>query len=365
MRWKAKHVQVVDALRELLAAGEWSGVLPGYRTLAERLEVSRPTLEKALAELTAEGWLAAPGIGRARRILAPALSGRPVSQAKALLLLASESFDELNWESQHALMTLANGAREDGWRVAQDHFPFERFQRPERLLGRTLRNHHPDRVALLLPTRPVVRWFMRQELPFFCFGGEIRWAIGEIEGVSTLLDGMIEQAAGLLRSHGHHRILAPVSHAHGHLRDHFVDHAKQTWAHDLDRTELRKLMPVQAPLQRDAVAANWRKWLEALEPTAVILRDPREQLSLAGFCHKAGIRIPADLSIITLSGEPLQRWMEPVPTVVRVPTRESAKWALQWLRLPAAKPRGCRMLEGELVEGGTVAAPRKTLRMRG
>jgi len=69
MKWKTKLTQVVDTLRSLLLAGEWQEALPGYRNLGQILEVSRPTIEKALAELTAEGLLAEAEIGKRRKIL--------------------------------------------------------------------------------------------------------------------------------------------------------------------------------------------------------------------------------------------------------------------------------------------------------
>ena len=47
-----------EALRQLLSKGEWSGRLPGERTLALRIGVSRPTLHQALLELEADGIVA-------------------------------------------------------------------------------------------------------------------------------------------------------------------------------------------------------------------------------------------------------------------------------------------------------------------
>lgn len=49
--------EIVEALRNDLEAREWTERLPSERVLCERFQVSRPTLRKALASLSREGWV--------------------------------------------------------------------------------------------------------------------------------------------------------------------------------------------------------------------------------------------------------------------------------------------------------------------
>jgi len=364
MSWKSKHAQVVETLRGLLLGGEWHDVMPGYRTLEEILRVSRPTIEKALAELTEEGLLAEAEMGKSRRILAVAPPVIPYAHTKALLILGFQPVAELPWCLQHFLGSMSNSAREEGWRVTYDDFAFQHFKNPGGHLERLMKNHHPDRLLLILPTVAVATWLQSRGIPFFCLGGAILDMVNEIDGTGTARTQLVGLAARHLVEKGHNRILYPIAPMYRRSKEVQVDMAME-WGLSLRRSEIERLMPIRKSIEPEAIHAEWRKWFWEMEPTAVLVQYHRDLLSLVGFCNKAGIRIPKDLSVISLSWEPSLRWMNPEVTGVEHPVESCVKWATRWLRLPAGERLGWRMLDGHLLPGGTVGPPRQQAVMIG
>jgi len=356
MIWKTKHDQVLVTLRGLLQAGEWKHVLPGYRTLERVLNVSRPTVERVLADLTAEGLLAEAEPGKGRRILAGPL---PVTAnaGNNLLILGALPVAELSWTVQHLLDGIFTGAREDGWQVSYDDFELPHPGNWSGDLERLVKDHHPDRVILISPTKEVANWFRTSGIPFFCCGGVVLSMINEIDGSGTSTKEMAEVAVRHLVRQGHSRILYPLAPMHRHLKTVIVE-AAGSWGLGLKRIEIRRLMPVRRSLHPEGIQSDWRKWLSELKPTAVIVQHHRELLSLIGFCSMAGIGIPDELSVVSLAWEPVLKWMNPEVTAMEHPEDECAKRAIHWLRLPRGERLGWNWLEGRLLPGATVGLPR-------
>lgn len=63
------HNECVRVLKARIEAGEWSDTLPGERRIAEILNVGRDTIRLALSELAGDGWIDVGSSGKQRRIL--------------------------------------------------------------------------------------------------------------------------------------------------------------------------------------------------------------------------------------------------------------------------------------------------------
>ena len=68
IRILAASEQVAEHLRNELAKGTWSGLMPGSNRLARELGVGGNTLEAALKQLEKEGTLISQGPNRRRKI---------------------------------------------------------------------------------------------------------------------------------------------------------------------------------------------------------------------------------------------------------------------------------------------------------
>lgn len=357
MDWKPKYVQVVETLRTMISSGGWQDVLPGYRVLGEQLGVSRPTLEKALAELTAEGLLAESESGKARRIL---VAPPPVSahvETRTLLILSPYSYHELDWDLQAELEIVTSQGHAEGWRIAYDHFAFLHFKNPASYLERIVRNHRPERVVLLTPTQEVAEWFLSRGIPFFCFGGALADIAPRIDGAGSTMNLMAHIGLRHLQEQGHRKILVPISSLFENNRPRLLEIAATEWGCDLGARMIERLHPVHRFTEPDVMNSQWNIWIRETEPSAVIVANSRELLSLIGYCHMAGLQIPNDLSIVSLSWEPILQWMNPVVTAVALPVEACGQWALAWLRAPIPLPKGMRIFDCTLSKGDSVAAP--------
>jgi len=357
MSWKSKHTQVVETLRGLLLSGEWESLLPGYRALEQRLEVSRPTIEKALADLTTEGMLAQAEVGKSRRILVAPSARNLRAVSRTLLILGSVPVAELAWGLRHFMDLMLAGMRDEGWRVSYENFVFQQFDNPDEPLDHLVKSHRPDRVLIFGPTKAVALWFQARQIPFFCLGGAVLSIKHIVDGCGTTASHLAELGARHLIEHGHSRILYPIAPIHRRVKKVLLDEAL-AWGTGLDREEIDRLMPIRQSTEPKMTHANWRKWLAKLAPSAVLVQYHRELLSVIGLCNKAGIRIPEDLSVISLTWEPSVRWMSPEVTAVEHPIDSCVEWATRWLNHPAGERLGWQMLEGRLLAGNTVAPPR-------
>lgn len=363
MLWKTKHTQVLDLLRTLLQEGEWSHELPGYRVLEKQLGVGRPAIEMALVKLTEEGLLGEAVKGARRKILAKHFTGTMPPHGKSLLMIGSEPFHELGWDNRQHLANLADGARENGWRVDYDHFEFIPLQDPGTHLELLMRSHSPDRVLLVLPTQPVVRWLQARDIPLFSIGGAIDSIRNELDGASTRLTEILRIAGSHLVKKGHRRILVALPPLHQPNKAGFINSALSTWAPDHTRDEIDALIRFHKVITPAALEDDWRRWLPELEPTGVVVYSTKALLSLLGFCQKARIQVPADLSVVSGNWEPMLRWMNPEVTAVRRANQEIYRWVMSWLLSPPSKPKGLRQFVPVLVAGKTVQPPRSSRRI--
>jgi DNA-binding LacI/PurR family transcriptional regulator len=212
--------------------------------------------------------------------------------------------------------------------------------------------------VLVRPTVPMVRWLQAQDTPVFALGGAIGDLRDELDGAGTPITEALKVAGSHLVKKGHRRILVALPPLHIPNKAKFIDSALSTWALDHTREELDTFIRFHEVFAPAALQDNWRKWLPELEPTAVVVSSTKALLSLLGFCRKAGIRVPADLSVVSANWEPMLKWMNPEVTAVRLADNDIGRWALNWLRTPPLKPKGLRQFLPSLVAGKTVLPPR-------
>jgi DNA-binding LacI/PurR family transcriptional regulator len=105
-----------------------------------------------------------------------------------------------------------------------------------------------------------------------------------------------------------------------------------------------------------AWSGYWKKSFSSLRPTAVVLFEDTHVLSLYSYCYTHGIRIPTDLSVISIGYESRFEWCQPRPTMLRYPGNTAVAHFQQWLE-GGLKPIGRKFFELEMIEGESVARP--------
>jgi DNA-binding transcriptional regulator YhcF (GntR family) len=96
--------QVAEHLRKELAAGVWSGEMPGVLALAGETGINHKTVDAALTLLEREGLLASQGARKPRRILRAAAESASSSLNIGFLLYdREERHREMIIEARHRL----------------------------------------------------------------------------------------------------------------------------------------------------------------------------------------------------------------------------------------------------------------------
>ena len=206
--------QVAASLREEVQAGSWKKVLPGERQLAERLNVSRKTVRKALALLRGEGLIHTE---RNRPSVLLRSTGRSAKKnsAKIALLLpkpieGARPFTVL-WVNHLMALLHESGMQLEvvsGWK----YFGAQ--------AGRSLRHlieSHPHRCWILARShRALPQWFATSKVPVVIAGST--HAGIPLSSVDIDHRALCRHAAQTFLRHGHRRLALFVEKA-GHAGD--------------------------------------------------------------------------------------------------------------------------------------------------
>jgi DNA-binding LacI/PurR family transcriptional regulator len=86
----------------------------------------------------------------------------------------------------------------------------------------------------------------------------------------------------------------------------------------------------------------------------VVLFEGAHLLSLYGHCSTHGIRIPQDLSVVSIGYDALFEWCKPRPMMMRYPYNAAVAHFQQWLD-GGLKPIGRKFFQLEMVNGESVS----------
>lgn len=358
MQVKTKSEQVAERLREIVLQGRWDKVLPGYRILSRELGVGRIHIESALAQLSTEGLLAPAEPGKARKITASARRGNSVvkhGRDRVVLALGPCPWDDL----PHATLEVLRKAREH---ALSEHYPLSYGsinmigrKRIGAHLDRLIHDHQATHLLLITPTEPMVMSARQTGLPFFCLGGEVPKEAGKCDGTFVLLEEMIRPAVIHLAMRGHTRILCPMQKGREMSRDMVWQLLSNETRFKMTEAAFADAFPIQDMTQPGALAAFWEKQHRQYHPTAVIVQDFHELLSLHQFCIGHGHSIPRDVSVIALFDHPSIQWLSPKLSRFVVPTRKMSRKIIKWIERTMNAPQGIALVPPEAIEGNTVA----------
>ena len=213
----------------------------------------------------------------------------------------------------------------------------------------------PARILLVSPSSAVEKWADEAEVPCFRVGGTSLGAVLYAGGGGLVCESRLCGRGADSRARGHRQLLIPIVSGKVALRRHALEMSAAGWARTVPRIELEAMFPEQGDWLPDVLKAFWPKQLARTKPTAVIVKESNEFLSLWSYCRKQGIRIPQDLSVIQLAGDPSCLWIDPVPDRFEFPDGELCRAVIHWLDHPPVRDGGMATLAATYVAGGTVA----------
>lgn len=305
-------MQVAQALRTEIKAGTWRRELPGERQLAERLQVSRKTVRKALAALRAEGVLQTEG-GRGsqiasgrRRPQAPPprialLLPEPLERSRPFTALWVNRLMELLQDTGHPLQIL-HGAKYFGANAA-------------RSLAR-LTSAHPARCWIVArSSRPLQEWFAASGLPALICGSAHPGVA--LPSVDVDHRALCRHSAALFLRQGHRRLALFLEHG-GRGGDVESEQGfREGLAAAPDALEPAVCSPERAA---DSIIRELRRLLaRPAPPTGLLLSNSYSYLTVHSYLASLGLRVPRDISIVSRDEETFLRFMYPRPTYYATP----------------------------------------------
>lgn len=350
IRFQSIAAQVAQALRAEIAGQTWLRELPGERQLAERFQVSRKTVRKALAELRADRVL---DTRRARgSVIVSARRRRPPAAERIALLLpepleGSRPFTAL-WVNR--LMALL---QENGYPLQIFHGAKYYGANAARSLGR-LTSAHPARCWIVARSnRPLQEWFAASGAPAIIAGS----AHPGIALPSVDVDHRVlcRHSAGLFLRHGHRRLAMFLEHA-GHGGD---AESAQGFREGVSAAGAPSPIICQPERSAASIIRELQRLLARHEPpTGLLLANSYSYLTVLSYLGSIGLRVPRDLSVVSRDEETFLRFMYPAPTCYSTKPAKFARALHQGLKRVLAGDQSAFAIRimPDLVPGQSVGA---------
>ncbi len=349
--------QVAAALRDEIARRTWVDALPGERQLAEKFQVSRKTIRRALAELRGAGLLDTRR-NRGSRIQAPRGRRRAAGTAIALLLPqpleASRPYTAL-WVA-HLLTLLQTG----GTPLRLFHGAKYFGRDAARSLARLTRENSARAWIVGGSNLPLQQWFAASGVPAIIAGS----AHAGVALPSVDIDhrALCRHSAALFLRHGHRRLALLLEHG-GHAGD---AESEQGFREGLAGAAAAAEPLVCFP-ERSApsiIREIKRLLAHPHPPTGWLVSNAYAYLTVQSYLSSVGRRVPDDVSVVSRDDERFLRFLHPAPTFYSTqPARyaQALHQGLKRLLAGEASPFALRIMP-DLVRGDSVGPARGTAR---
>ena len=344
--------QAAQALRTEITHRAWEEDLPGERQLAERFQVSRKTIRKALAELRAEGVLATIR-SRGSTIQPRRRKARGVSQRIALLLPqpleASRPYTAL-WVNR--LM----GLLQETGHPLQIFYGVKFFgQNAARSLARLTTTNSARCWIVGGSNRPLQEWFAAAGLPAIIAGSAHPGV--RLPSVDVDHRALCRHSASLFLRHGHRQLALFLEHG-GHAGD---AESEQGFRDGVSAAPDAAEPLVCSPLRSaPSIIREVKRLLVRKErPTGWLVSNSYAYLTVLSYLASVGLRVPRDISVLSRDEETFLQFMHPTPTCYSTKPARFAHALNQGLKRILAgdtSPFALRIMP-DLVPGNSVAAP--------
>jgi DNA-binding LacI/PurR family transcriptional regulator len=328
--------------------------MPGRHEVAAELGVSPQTAQAALAMLEREGLLVSQGSGRPRRIERQMVeaSGLPLLRVAILVAEAADRQTDYMVDLKHQLIKAGHAAFFTPWLIPD-------YGMNVASITSYLRRTEADAWIVAAGARPLLEWFVEEEVPVFAIFGRLTGL--PLAGAISDKGSAIAQATQRLIQLGHRRVVF------------------------LTRRALR--IPHRAPILQtflDELAAhgiptgefNLPDWEEDLDgfhrllnnlfqhtpPTALIVDESIFLVATMQFLQSRRLQVPEDISLICTDGDPHFTWCRPSIAHIQWDTAPVVRRALRWADNVARGKQDTRqkVVNAEFFEGGTIGpAPGK------
>lgn len=350
--------QVVEAIDSGTRAGTWIERLPPERELAVALQVSRPTLRKALAMLERQGRIEKGGrLGP--KITANFKSAGEPSHLRnvGVLILSSGRELAVTPAIARSLLKIQQCLHDAGYEMA---LHFQQARQNEKSLSKIaeLVRKNPSVCWLLMRANAEVQeWFRGQKIPAAVVGSTSE-AVG-MPAFDIDYRAVCRHAGQLFWRRGHRQIamIVPVSNLIG---DQLSERGFLEGLSQMEHPDKRiQILRYEGDIE--SVKRILDKALaQASPPTAILITRATSTLTALGHLHAHGYKVPRDISIISRDHEEFLLHVVPVPAHYVVDWQsyggQIAK-CLLGLAEQSGFPTHGKIIFPFLEEGGTISSP--------
>jgi DNA-binding LacI/PurR family transcriptional regulator len=349
--------QTADALRQAIEEGVWHEALPGERELADRFQISRPTLREALKILQRDGMVDVAH-GKRRRILSPHPAGGATRRA-TITAISQDPPHLMSPLSIFYMNELRKHIQKAGLELnvfADRHL---RSPSPENLLESQVRNENVACWILLSVTEAVQRWFDEHHLPAIVAGS----CYPGVQLPSLDLDyrAVCRHAVGVFLRHGHRR-LAFLTQAAKVAGDEASEEGFQQAVNESGHPDATAIFYRHNGTLEDICRKLDRLLRAPSRPTALLVSRPSHLLTALSHLQHSGVRVPRDISLIARDNDPYLNHI--VPDLTRYTFRRRhfadrlARLVIQ-VATTGATPRRQHRIIPQFHPGATVAEAKK------
>lgn len=299
--------QAAEHLREGFQSGRWVGLLPGVVPLASELKVSKDIVRAALKVLEEEGWIENCGAGR-RRMIVPLRSVMPARRALRVGIMLYLPLLEDDKLGVVILLGIRRAIEAAGHVCVFSEQCLVQMNDNLSKISRCVKTTAANAWIVCTASRVVLEWFAAQSFPVLAFGG--RFQDLPVASSATRLAPAIESAVNELVDSGHRRIVM--------LAETYL----------LKPTPTSSLTSYLSTLEARGIAAtdfnlpHFNDTPEGLEdclnrlfrvtpPTALIVQHAAYLVAVFSYLMRRGLRVPHDVSVITVSSDPIFRMCLP------------------------------------------------------
>lgn len=213
-----------------------------------------------------------------------------------------------------------------------------------------------DAWVVFVGSRPVLEWFARQPIPSFALLG--RGTNVDMAGLTVSKTSAMSEILHRLAGLGHRRIVLMTPEERrkpepGALERHYL-------------SELESLGIQPGPYnlpdwksEPKAFHARLESLFAHTPPSAILFDVPVLFTGALLFFNRRGLRIPDDVSTVTLDNNPSFAWHDPKPTHLDTHPQKWVSKVMRWVGNVARGKQDRRKttVSAELVDGGTISLP--------
>jgi DNA-binding LacI/PurR family transcriptional regulator/biotin operon repressor len=308
MRFQSLPAQVADHLRDEIARGRWADYLPGERSLAVTLRVSRRTLTSALAQLQQSGVIESEP-ARGHRIVVGPVRAAPV-EVRKIGLLTSAPLDRMRPGTTLWVNDLQALLGDAGLRLSFFHGSKHFAPQPNRSLAKLLAENQQECWLLAGSTEPMQRWFAAQKTPAVVVGT----CHGDVVLPDVDLDfcAMGRHVAGRLAAFRHRKAALFQTIAPGYFTS--ETECERGFREVLKKTGVEPQV-VYHERDRDSLVRLLKRMFSAGDhATALVVINSLDYLTTTSFLTQKGLRVPEDVSVIARNDDAFMTALLPEPT---------------------------------------------------